>query len=173
MYLSVRELDIRKIPFKEELAPGVMEWDEGVEQQTPVFVSGEASLDESTEEIRVVGHLKVDLRFSCDRCLKPIDLAIDDDFELLYQPPPEATPGQELEIHGEDIDVGFYDGEGIELNDVFREQILLMLPSRALCEPGCKGLCPSCGANLNSETCNCVKPVLDDRWAGLRKLAGK
>lgn len=173
MYFSVRELDIRSIPFKEELAPGVLEWEEGIEQTTPLQASGEASIDESTDEIRVGGHIKVTLQYACDRCLTPVDLPIDEDFELIYQPPPEATPGQELEIHGEDIDVGFHDGEGVELNVVLQEQVLLTMPSRALCKEDCKGLCPSCGVNLNNETCNCTKPNLDDRWAGLRNLGSK
>ncbi|MDH5590500.1 MAG: DUF177 domain-containing protein, partial [Gemmatimonadota bacterium] len=34
----------------------------------------------------------------------------------------------------------------------------------------CKGLCPKCGANLNTEVCDCVSSELDPRWDALRSL---
>jgi uncharacterized protein len=54
-----------------------------------------------------------------------------------------------------------------------REQVLLSLPSRTLCQPDCKGLCPRCGQNLNQATCNCNSAEQHDpRWKALAALAG-
>ena len=47
---------------------------------------------------------------------------------------------------------------------------MLAAPLKALCEEGCKGLCPVCGRNRNRETCECAPPVADARWAELGKI---
>jgi uncharacterized protein len=54
------------------------------------------------------------------------------------------------------------------LEDVLREQVLLSLPVRTLCKPDCKGLCPHCGVNRNSQACNCAGD--DPRWEALAGL---
>lgn len=170
MFVSVRALDLAKVTFTESILPGVIEWDPGTNQASPLTANGEASLDEMTQEIHFVGHLAVSLQVDCHRCLTSVDIPIENDFDLLYEPLPESLPGQEVELHPADIDLGFYDGDGMELNDVLREQILLLLPSSLLCQPECKGLCFVCGINRNEQSCECTTTIPDDRWAALGKL---
>ncbi|MBM3211747.1 DUF177 domain-containing protein, partial [Candidatus Poribacteria bacterium] len=55
----------------------------------------------------------------------------------------------------DDIGIGYYTGDCIELSDDFRESLLLELPIRILCSENCKGLCPKCGQNLNDGKCDC------------------
>lgn len=43
----------------------------------------------------------------------------------------------------------------LDIDNDIREEILLNFPMRVLCKPDCKGLCPACGANLNTESCRC------------------
>lgn len=45
--------------------------------------------------------------------------------------------------------------EAVELDEDIRQEVLLNLPPRVLCEEDCKGICPGCGADLNSEQCKC------------------
>ena len=47
-------------------------------------------------------------------------------------------------------------GEYLDIDDDIREEILLNFPMKVLCKSDCKGLCPNCGANLNSEQCKCM-----------------
>ncbi len=61
-------------------------------------------------------------------------------------------------------------GEHVDLDDLVREQILLALPTRQLCRDDCKGLCPTCGANLNQTTCDCSAEEIDPRFAALAQL---
>ena len=51
-----------------------------------------------------------------------------------------------------------------------REAVLLELPDAPLCRPDCAGLCPTCGTNLNTGTCDCTAPAGDARWAALDDL---
>jgi len=47
------------------------------------------------------------------------------------------------------------------------EQIQLAIPGRLLCRPDCRGLCPQCGADRNTEPCRCEERTIDPRWAAL------
>ena len=56
-------------------------------------------------------------------------------------------------------EIGFYEGDGIELKDVLREYVLLALPMQRVCREDCQGICPVCGQNRNLVECGCeVKP---------------
>jgi uncharacterized protein len=66
--------------------------------------------------------------------------------------------------------MGFYEGDGLELNDVLREEILLALPMQRVCREDCKGICPVCGQNRNQNECRCHTETVDDRWAALKQL---
>jgi len=43
----------------------------------------------------------------------------------------------------------------LEMDEDVREELLLNFPMKFLCSPECRGLCPSCGVNLNREQCRC------------------
>jgi uncharacterized protein len=69
-----------------------------------------------------------------------------------------------------DLDEEPFDGHTLDLEPTLREQILLALPMDTLCGESCRGLCPSCGENLNDATCDCQPDMADPRWAKLREL---
>ncbi len=70
----------------------------------------------------------------------------------------------------DETEVGYYEGESLELAEVVREQILLWLPMRWICQEDCRGICSQCGANLNLEDCGCREELADDRWEALRSM---
>jgi uncharacterized protein len=105
----------------------------------------------------------------CDRCLEPASCPIDADFELYYRPVEEGY-GEEKAIDEGEAEMGFYEGDGVELNDVLREFILLTLPMQRVCSEDCKGICPECGQNRNQKECGCLGAGADDRWAALKHL---
>ena len=49
----------------------------------------------------------------------------------------------------------FIEGGGMELEDILREQILLVMPMQRVCSEDCKGICPVCGGNRNETPCDC------------------
>jgi uncharacterized protein len=74
-------------------------------------------------------------------------------------------------IHADaELEVGFYQGNGLQLEDALKEQIMLALPMRGLCRPDCRGLCPQCGQNRNLVECGCPEEAGDSRWAPLAGL---
>jgi DUF177 domain-containing protein len=78
--------------------------------------------------------------------------------------------GDEKEIDTGEAEMGFYEGDGVALNDVLREFILLTLPMQRVCRESCKGICPFCGQNRNQKECQCHAETSDDRWAALKAL---
>ncbi len=58
----------------------------------------------------------------------------------------------------------------LELDEVVTSDIILELPLKHLCSSDCKGLCHSCGKNLNNDSCDCVKQVIDPRLEILQQL---
>lgn len=171
MFFSLQELELRKIRFDEELAEGEIDFGGDVRQAGKLHAVGEAELLSNTlGEIRVRGHVDTALKLECDRCLEPVQYPLDTDFDLFYRPLPKGPLPHEVAIDDGESQIGFYQGNGMELTDVLREHILLSLPMHKVCRDECAGICPSCGTNRNTTQCSCAETVKDERWAALSKL---
>jgi len=169
MFLSVKELELGKIQFDLQLAPGTFDLRPGeLLQPKPLHVSGEAEYREATAEIRLHGRLSGEVECACDRCLERFSVPVASEFHLVYEPAENAPHEGEIGLSEDDAEVGFYDHGGLELADAVREQILLLLPMQRLCRESCLGICPVCGLNRNEQECHCSQPRTEERWAALR-----
>lgn len=176
MFISVQELELKKVRFEVAFTPGEAEFaDDGdrLTQVSPLQAEGSAELLPHTlGEIRVRGHLAVTMRCDCNRCLEPAEFPIDSNFDLFYRPAEIAVAGEEeeVEIDEGEAEIAFYEGAGIELKDVLREHVLLSMPMQHVCRTDCLGICPVCGQNRNLIHCGCEAKLVDDRWSALKKL---
>ncbi len=180
MFISVQELELRKIEFSEEVPPGVIDFGPDLVQTSLLKTSGRAELVEENrggknlvEDIRFVGSFSVSMQSPCARCLEPVQGNFAGDFDLLYRPLGVDAGKDESSISEAETEIGYFDGKGLALEDVLKEQVLLALPVKAICREDCKGLCPHCGKNLNSGPCSCVAEIADPRWAALADLKSK
>ena len=177
MFISVQELELKKVLFDVAFQPGEIEYfDDGdrLRQATPLQTEGSAELLPHTEgEIRVRGHLLVTMRCDCNRCLEPADFPIDSSFDLYYRPADVAGEDEEVEIDEGEAEIAFYEGGGVELKDILRENVLLAMPMQRVCREDCKGMCPTCGQNRNLVHCECEPKLVDDRWSALKKVQVK
>lgn len=172
MFLSIKEMEVRKVRFDETFLPGQIDFaGEEVEQGSPLHAVGSAELLAHTEGgVRVRGQYSVEMNAQCDRCLGGARYPLEKQFDLFYRPMAEIAVEEEVEIHDGDAEVGFYEGGGMELEDILREQVLLALPMQRVCSDVCKGICPICGNNRNETVCDCKIENSGDRWDALRKL---
>ena len=172
MFLSIREMELRKLHFDETFQPGELQFqDRKLWQGEALRAVGSAELLPNTGgEIRVRGHLSVLMQAECDRCLETADFPVEADFDLYYEPASASPEGEEIEINLAEMDIDFYEGDGLLLEDILREQVLLALPMQRICREDCQGICPTCGRNRNLAACNCQVKAFDDRWSGLRNL---
>jgi uncharacterized protein len=180
MFLDIKELELHPIDFTEEFPIDVIDLGVDVRQRTPLQATGRAELVEEhhgkheiIKDIRLRGHVAAGLELSCARCLEPVPQDVTRDFELLYRPLGVDAGRDEISVTDAEAEIGYYQGDGLLLEDVVREQVLLALPLKVTCTEDCRGLCLHCGKNLNQEQCSCKVPMEDPRWAALKDLRGK
>ena len=172
MFLSVKEMELRRIRFDETFQPGQIDFSgEDLTQNSPLHVAGSAELlAHSDGELRIQGQYNVEMASQCDRCLGGARFPLDARFDLFYRPMSFIAREEEVEIDEGEAEIGFYEHGGIELEDILREQVLLALPMQRVCSDACKGICPVCGRNRNENPCDCKVETADDRWGALREL---
>ena len=180
MFLDIKQLELHPLDFEEEFQPDVIDLGGEARQVTPLKTAGRAEVVEEhhgkheiIKDIRLRGRWSAGLELQCARCLEPVSQDIARDFELLYRPLGADSGRDELSVTDAEAEIGYYQGDGILLEDVLREQILLALPLKVTCSEDCRGLCLHCGKNLNQEKCSCVVPMEDPRWAALREIRSK
>jgi uncharacterized protein len=118
-------------------------------------------------------HLRYEQTLGCDRCLEPVSMPVDERMEmLLVRPAEEDEVALEKELQDSDLDVVVVEGDELDTDPLMIEQIQLNVPMKPLCSETCRGLCPSCGSDLNRRPCDCPAPKGDSRWAGLAALRG-
>jgi uncharacterized protein len=180
MFIKVKELELRKLEFDETVAPGMINLGADVTQTGPLVASGRAELvrenrgaRHSVDDIRLVGKLSADLEVRCARCLEPVAEKVAESFDLIYRPQGVDAVAEEQSISSAETEIGYYQGEGLLLEDVLKEQVLLALPVKQVCREDCKGLCPQCGTNLNTGSCDCATGMPDPRWSALEDIRKK
>ena len=178
MLITPLQLQKEPLDFDVTLAADAIEYTPDVRQLGPLPVKGTADLivehrghKEFVEDIRLRAAYEGHFELLCARCLEPVQQDLASDFDLIFRPQAaDAEPGEHA-ITTDETEIGYYGESGLLLEDVVREQVLLSLPGRVLCQPDCKGLCPQCGQNLNQATCACSQAPADARWNALSGLA--
>jgi len=171
MFIGVKELEVQNVRFQLDVPAGEIEYDGKLTQASPLHATGTAQLLSGTlGEIRIRGQLEVTMSALCDRCLETASVPVSKQFDLVYMPSDEGESNGEAEIEEAGIEVGYYEGAGLTLNEVLREVVLLALPMQVVCSEACKGICPACGQNRNQRDCGCHPEPLDDRWSKLKSF---
>ncbi|MHB0978543.1 MAG: YceD family protein [Thermoleophilia bacterium] len=95
----------------------------------------------------------------CSRCLDDVAVGISAEQEEFVPSRPEDWEEGDVSPFIEDFVV--------DVAGLAREALVLALPTKVLCDESCAGLCPACGAAVDSSGCACSARVVDERWAGL------
>jgi uncharacterized protein len=170
MLLSIKEMEVRKLPFAETWEPNGFDFsDPSVTQKGPLVAEGVAELLPDTGgEVHIKGRIRVEIGTECDRCLGRASFQIDTPIDLYYRPLDASADEDEKAIDEGEAEMGFYEMPGLQLEDIVREQVLLALPMQRVCSETCKGICPVCGSNRNETNCDCRLKTGDDRWKALK-----
>lgn len=112
-------------------------------------------VQKSGAEVLIEGGLEAELELTCSRCLKQFRKKTSMPVDLVYRPV-EELEDESYELEPDELDTGFYREDEIDLDAVVSEQLILSIPIKVLCDEGCKGICPSCGKDLNLEGCDCT-----------------
>lgn len=166
LQFDMRSVEAKAVQVDAELAPGDEVWKEGDPvPDKPLRVTGRLS---SAGGGRFYWHGKIsgDVTMPCRRCLADATVHVQDEVQVIF-----AEEGSD---EADDPDVFVLDPRStqLDLRPVVREQWLLNVPAYAECRQECKGLCPTCGKDLNEGPCDCPESQ-DSRWDALRRVKSK
>jgi len=180
MLFTIFDLERDPIDFSVALPPGSIDFGQEAEQTGDLAAEGRAEVlhehrgpKEIVADIRLKGSFRGAFQVPCARCVEPVQHLLTGDFDLLFRPPGVDSLGAERAITTPETEIGYYENGGLALEDVLREQVLLSLPARTLCQPDCKGLCPRCGQNRNEGICSCEEGPKGPRWEALASLGSR
>lgn len=115
--------------------------------------------------ILVDTEINVTLAIPCDRCLEDVE------YPLNIKVNKEINMNESENDRIESLDeITYVQDTNLDVEKLVYNEILVHLPMKVLCSENCKGICNRCGANLNSQTCNCDTIELDPRMSKIRDV---
>jgi len=164
---DIRSLETKAVHVEGSIPPEDSIWEAAdTRPSEPIRVTGRLS---SAGEGRFyfTGRIAGSIELPCRLCLDEVDVDVEEDVHLLL-----AELGAD---EADDPDVFLYDPNerNLDLRPAIRETWLLTAPAYVQCREDCKGLCPTCGINLNEGTCSCTTTTTDSRWDALLKHKSK
>jgi uncharacterized protein len=174
--------DLEKEPqdFDVELAPGALDLGELATQAAGLKTQGRAEVihehrgpKDVVADIRLRGSYQGEFQIPCARCVVPVRVPLEGEFDLIFRPEEADAIKNERSISADETEIGYYQKDSLLLEDVLREQVLLSLPARTLCKADCKGLCPHCGVDRNTQTCTCAEAEFEPRWEALAGIRSR
>lgn len=175
--VQLDEIKDSGLSLEGEVAPGEFP------QLAEMVAAGEATFPEQVkyrieisrliDMIEVAGHIESVLELKCGRCLESYQMPFSSDFFLTYSkelPEFDDDDGEETELSAEEMGLILIEGEELELLEPLQEQLMMAMPIQPICRNECKGLCPICGCNLNTATCQCVEEKFDTRFDALKNF---
>jgi uncharacterized protein len=131
-------------------------------------VTADFVLTHIDRDLHVDGTVQTAIHLRCSRCDKEFSRSFSTSYDLSYLPQPKWTnEDSEIELKYEDMEVAYYDGIAFDVDLMILEQIELAMPMKFVCREDCKGLCYKCGADLNENSCRCIKEETDSRLSVL------
>jgi uncharacterized protein len=127
-----------------------------VHPSAPIDV--DVMLEWVSDGILATGSVTAPWRGECRRCLGTAEGILEVAFRELFETKP---------VEGETYQLG---QDSVDLEPLVREVVMLDLSVAPLCRADCRGLCPTCGADLNEAPCDCRSDDRDPRWAPLDLL---
>ena len=115
-------------------------------------------------ELTIEGECKLVLEIPCDRCLEPVIT----EFVLEFT---KNVDLNDTDDQRDELDEKNYiDGYNLDVDKLLYNEMLIGWPMKILCSETCKGICNTCGQNLNKGTCNCEDTSLDPRMSVIRDV---
>ena len=161
MRLDISELlkkKISEIHFDQTFTMDILEREEFViKLKSPIIIKGRVVNEGDIVEVN--GNFSVSIEVECSRCLEEFEHLIHVDFEEYFS----------KSINEHDDYYQILDGDLI-LDEMVMDNIILSMPVRFICNEECKGLCHTCGVNLNKVDCDCEMGTVNPKFAALKDL---
>lgn len=125
-------------------------------------------INNGSRKLQITGSTEVMLRIPCDRCLEDVEVGLKLHFEK------DVDMNQSDEDRRRALDEQNYiEGYNLDVDKLVYSEMLVSWPSKVLCKEDCKGVCSTCGTNLNLGNCDCRPTDLDPRMAKIQEVFSK
>lgn len=171
MLIDLTQLDTDGVRFDEAFGSDDLAGRTGREERfLPIRADLSVFLRPERGGARATGEVAATVRAECDRCLKPLEIDVSGRFDQRYVWGAVDRAPEEHEVDVEDLDVERLEEPTLDTATLAREQVELAEPIRVVCSEDCLGLCPTCGADRNTNECGCEQKPADPRWDALKEL---
>jgi len=116
-------------------------------------------------EVYIQTTVQTTLDLQCDVCLDSFQFDVEDTVNVIL-----TTDSDLAEREDDDVYLLADSTSQVDISESIRQSLLLAIPFKLICGPNCKGLCPTCGANLNNGPCGCKGDYVDPRWNSLKDI---
>lgn len=121
--------------------------------------------------VEVDGHLDAEVGLKCGRCLRDFKQSLAESFSLTFVPQlKDHETEEDVELETAELGLISYEDDVLELQEPLQEQLLMAVPISPVCKTSCKGLCPECGIDLNSEKCDCTRKPFNNKFNVLSNI---
>lgn len=124
---------------------------------TPIAI--ELRLEGLHEGILVSGEVTTTAVGECVRCLDPVTLPVEVEFQEVFAYSPDDA-----------FDYTVHDNH-VDCEPVVRDAVVLSLPFQPVCRPDCPGLDPETGERRADHPERTPREITDPRWAALQGFA--
>jgi uncharacterized protein len=129
-------------------------------------VRGQLELRAVGSRVLVSGEAATDVDLTCSRCLGTFAAALSTRVEEIFEPRPAAG---KVSTEGGVLIVPSPEGT-IDVDELLRQHLVLVLPYAPVCRAECTGLCSVCGTDRNQRDCGCTPKTSDPRLAVLTNV---
>jgi len=131
---------------------------------------GHVRFDRTNSGVLARGRVDATVTRMCARCLDPVDEPVDVAFAEEFEPTIDVATGRPLPAPENELVFPIDEHHILDLGEAVRQNLLAALPIAPLCRDDCAGLCPTCGVNRNTNSCDCVTDDANHPLAGLAAL---
>jgi uncharacterized protein len=120
-------------------------------------VKGNIKLSNTGNLLLIEGQISTDMKFPCSRCLIDFSMLVEAPIEEQFRVERVIDAATVLPMEEEDeaVEAALVTNNVLDIDELIRQNLLLVLPIQPLCKEDCAGLCPTCGENLNVRQCSC------------------
>ena len=136
MRIIVAQIPPEGLTLEEDIPAEKLDLDSAIVKfRSPIRLS--AVINKITNVVTVDSDVCAQMLCTCSRCVEEFERVLDKHLKLNY------PVDKSIQI--------------LDLDPDIRQEIILAFPEKPLCKPDCKGLCITCGKNLNQGPCSCPK----------------
>jgi uncharacterized protein len=127
------------------------------------------AIQKSAQEYYCQGRVTALVVLECARCLGEFEAELGGEADFVVCS--EDYAAQHRGVDSEDYVCFRGNDLQVDIVEPVRQALVLAMPMKPLCAEACRGLCPTCGVNLNEQNCECKQETTDPRWDGLKNLS--